>query len=666
MSSSKPQGWSDAAPYSDPLDPLDPTSIGRWELLGRLGQGGMGVVYLGRDPDGQRGAVKVINPRLTDDPHYSARFDSEVAYARRVASFCTARVLDHGNTGGLAYLVTEYIEGPSLSGYIEAHGVFPPNALHSLAAGVAAALVAIHAVSLVHRDLKPGNVLLAADGPRVIDFGIARALDAHIPITQPGSVIGTAGYVAPEFAFEGRVGTAGDIFAWGALVAYAATGHNPFGSGTLQELAVRAKQAQYDLTGVPRELVPIVESALDPDPARRPTAENLLVRLVGELTPHEATTELIRRRWLPSPSPTATAARPPEGGSPGSPAEAPSGGAPETRREAGPRAPKHAKAATSLAGGIVYQVVRYGRRNARVTISALALFALAAGFLLTQESSRPSSGEGRTGERQAFWPPGDIAFFGTKEDQPGTGYKERSYLKVSGLDVSIANMAAGALGKRAEFKPLSSGQRQTAFIGKEEDNVHFIVSTYSITQERMDDMGTDFIGPYAVTGTGFLLRRGHPVPKSMSDLQTMKVCTWDGTTSEDIIEEAGGQLSNSPNSAGECVKKLEIGDVDAVFSDELLLQGFAHHSGSTLVVVPSASVQDFPDKKQRWGIGLPDGHRKECAQIKAALQKYIKSGEWDDDFQVNFGSRLNRAHYRPTEEMIEQYSCVDRLPRESP
>ncbi|MFA1543446.1 serine/threonine-protein kinase [Actinomadura monticuli] len=215
MSSSDSYGWSDAAPFPDPLDPLDPVSIGRWELLGRLGQGGMGVVYLGRDPDGRRGAVKVISPQLTDDPHYSARFDSEVAYARRVASFCTARVLDHGNTGGLAYLVTDYIEGASLAGYIEAHGVFPPHALHSLAAGVAAALVAIHAVSLVHRDLKPGNVLLAADGPRVIDFGIARALDAHLPITQPGNVIGTAGYVAPEFAFEGRVGTAGDIFAWG-------------------------------------------------------------------------------------------------------------------------------------------------------------------------------------------------------------------------------------------------------------------------------------------------------------------------------------------------------------------------------------------------------------------------------------------------------------------
>ncbi|TMR32556.1 transporter substrate-binding domain-containing protein [Actinomadura geliboluensis] len=659
VSSSGPDGWSDAAPFSNRLDPLDPTSIGSWELLGRLGQGGMGVVYLGRDPDGQRGAVKVINPQLTDDPGYSVRFDSEVAYAGRVASFCTARVLDHGNAGGLAYLVTEYIEGPSLSGYIKAHGVFPSHALRSLAAGVAAALAEIHAVSLVHRDLKPGNVLLAVDGPRVIDFGIARALDSHIPITQPGNVIGTAGYVAPEFAFEGRVGAAGDIFAWGALVAHAASGHNPFGSGTLQELAVRAKQAQYDLTGVPHEFVPIVESALDPDPARRPTAKNLLVQLVGESTPREATTELIRRCWLSGPSPAATAARPPEDGPPGSSAEAPSGGASGSRREkAGPRAPKHAKAAPSLASEIGSRVVRYGRRNALITVSALVLFALAAGFLLKQES---------------FWPPNKTARFGIKNDQPGTGFGP-SYSKLSGLDIAIAGMAAGALGKEAKFEPLSSEQRRTAFLGKNGGKVDFIVSTYSISQERMDGEEKDFIGPYAVTGTGFLLKSNHPPPQSIYDLRGMKVCTWGGTTSKEILEKVAEiiedsgrslELLNPPESAGECVDQLNKGKVEAVFSDELIMQGFALQPGSNLVAIPSASVKDFPDKNQRWGIALPRGHRKECMQIKSALRKYIENGEWNRVFKENFKG-LDEDRYRPDVKLIEKYSCVDRLPKESP
>lgn len=666
MRSSGPDGWSDAAPFSNPLDPLDPTSIGSWELLGRLGQGGMGVVYLGQDPDGQRGAVKVINPQLTNNPGYSVRFDSEVAYAGRVASFCTARVLDHGNTGGLAYLVTEYIEGPSLSGYIKTHGVFPSHALRSLAAGVAAALVEIHAVSLVHRDLKPGNVLLAVDGPRVIDFGITRALDAHIPITQPGNVIGTAGYVAPEFAFEGRVGAAGDIFAWGALVAYAASGHNPFGSGTLQELAVRAKQAQYDLTGVPHEFVSIVESALDPDPARRPTAKNLLVQLVGESAPHEATTELFRRHWLSEPSPAATGARPPEDGPPDSSAEAPSGGASLRRREkAGPNKRKHRKAAPSLAREIGSLVDRYGRRNALVTVSALALLALAAGFLLTQESS---------------WPPKESARFGIKEDQPGTGYQKEHYSERSGLDIAIAGMAAGALGKEAKFEPLSSDQRRTAFLGKNGGKVDFIVSTYSITQERMDDEAKDFIGPYAVTGTGFLLKSDHSRPQSIYDLGGMKVCTWGGTTSKEILEKVARiledlgrslEIVNPPEGAGDCVDQLNEGKVKAVFSDELLLQGFALQPGSDLVAIPSASLKGFSDKErpldeeQKWGIALPRGHRKECMQIKSALQKYIENGEWSRVFKENFKD-LNEGRYKPDMKVIEKYSCVDRLPKESP
>ncbi len=264
----------------------------------------MGVVYLGLDPSGRKVAVKVISPALASDPVYRARFDAEAVNAQRVASFCTARVLDHGEADGLAYLVTEYIDGPSLTRHVEAHGALPPDELRSLAAGVAAALTAIHAVHLVHRDLKPANVLLAADGPRVIDFGIARALDSQIQHTQTGVVIGSPGYLAPEQAFGGRVGTAADVFSWGTLVAFAATGRNPFGTGTLPVLAVRAQHGEYDLTGVPADLVPLVRAALDPDPERRPTAEDLLVRLVGERETQAAAVDLVHRHWPPAPNPT--------------------------------------------------------------------------------------------------------------------------------------------------------------------------------------------------------------------------------------------------------------------------------------------------------------------------------------------------------------------------
>ncbi|WP_433136337.1 serine/threonine-protein kinase [Actinomadura nitritigenes] len=308
MTPQNPRGWSAAGPNVRPIEASDPASVGALRLLGRLGEGGMGVVYLGLASSGRKVAVKVVRRELAGDPSFRARFDAEVANARRVASFCTARVLDHGEAGGLPYLVTEYIDGPSLADYIDACGGFPPDALRSLAVGVATALTAIHAVRLVHRDLKPRNVLLADDGPRVIDFGIARALDSEDHHTRTGAVLGSPGYMAPEQAFQGQVSPAADVFAWGTLIAYAATGRNPFGTGNLVTLAARAQQAGYDLSGVPQDVLPVVQAALDPDPARRPSAEALLVRLVGEQAPKEAASDLIHNEWRPGAIPPGAAA----------------------------------------------------------------------------------------------------------------------------------------------------------------------------------------------------------------------------------------------------------------------------------------------------------------------------------------------------------------------
>ena len=286
------------APNIEPLLPEDPRELGTYRTLGRLGAGGMGVVYLGLGPDGRQVAIKVIRREFAADPGYRARFESEVANARRVASFCTAAVLAYGEQEGMPFLVTEFVPGMSLKEYVETQGAFPAAQLRGLVIGIATALLAIHTARLVHRDLKPHNVLRAADGPRVIDFGIARATDSASQHTATGVVVGSPGWIAPEQLFENRVSTAGDIFAWGSLAAYAATGRHPYGTGNMMVLAVRAQQGAHDLSGVPMDLLPLVEAALDPDPDRRPTGERILTELMGVAAEQEAHTQ-ISSVWTP-------------------------------------------------------------------------------------------------------------------------------------------------------------------------------------------------------------------------------------------------------------------------------------------------------------------------------------------------------------------------------
>nr|WP_277752904.1 serine/threonine-protein kinase [Thermomonospora catenispora] len=309
-------------------------------MLSKLGQGGMGAVYRGVGPDGRPVAVKVIRKELATDPAFRARFADEVSNARRVASFCTAQVLDHGEADGVPYMVTEYIEGPSLSDYISEHGPMPLEPLKALAAGIATALVAIHGARLVHRDLKPSNVLLSSTGPRVIDFGVARAVDSSTHHTQTGFIVGSPGWIAPEQVYEGTVDTAADIFTWGSLIAFAATGRHPYGSGNLMVLATRAHRGEHDLTGVPEELLPLITRALDPDPANRPTAEELLVALVGdEGDPQTGAQRLVTSAWTPSMLPPAVFQQPSTPPPPPTPSAPPSPSTPGVPPSPGPTTP---------------------------------------------------------------------------------------------------------------------------------------------------------------------------------------------------------------------------------------------------------------------------------------------------------------------------------------
>ncbi|WP_305784184.1 serine/threonine-protein kinase [Symbioplanes lichenis] len=268
---------------SMPLSPGDPTRLGDYELLGRLGQGGMGSVYLGRGPGGARVAVKVVRPEFAGDPEFRGRFRSEVRRAQQVPPFSTAAVLDADPEHEPPYLVVEYVDGPSLSTLVRERGPLAGPALHSVAVGIATALTAIHGAGVIHRDLKPGNVLIAPGGIKVIDFGIARAFEATSRHTRTDQMVGTVAYMAPE-RFEPAYGTevtaAADVFAWGAVVAYAATGRTPFGADSPAATAVRIMTQPPELTGVPGPLRELVARSLAKYPGERPSARELLDALL--------------------------------------------------------------------------------------------------------------------------------------------------------------------------------------------------------------------------------------------------------------------------------------------------------------------------------------------------------------------------------------------------
>jgi serine/threonine protein kinase len=265
------------------LQPDDPQSIGPYRLVGQLGQGGMGRVFLGVSPGGRPVAVKAIRAELAADPEFRARFGREVAAARRVSGVFTAQVVDADVDGPVAWMATAYVPGPSLAEAVDTHGPLPDASLLALAAGLAESLNAIHAVGVVHRDLKPSNVLLAEDGPRVIDFGISRATESTM-LTQAGLVVGSPGFMSPEQAMGSDVGAPSDIFNLGAVLAFAATGEGPFGTGTTAALLYRVVHGAPSLDLVPPTVRPLIEHCLAKDPRQRPTANGLLAE-VGALQP---------------------------------------------------------------------------------------------------------------------------------------------------------------------------------------------------------------------------------------------------------------------------------------------------------------------------------------------------------------------------------------------
>jgi len=265
------------------LRPGDPAYLGGYWIERRLGEGGQGVVYQGVAHTGRKVAIKVLRSRLLVND--SSALSREITAARQVAEFCTAAILDVALDHDPPYIVSEYVDGPTLQQVIAAEGVRTGAALHRLAVATITALAAIHRAGVVHRDFKPGNVLLAPDGPRVIDFGIARLVDLT---TTTGTTAGSPPYMAPDHFTGARIGPEADIFAWGSTMVFAATGRPPFGDDNIAAVSYRILSAEPDLSAIPEPLRDVVRRCLAKDPAQRPTANEVLLRLLNRSDPSPA------------------------------------------------------------------------------------------------------------------------------------------------------------------------------------------------------------------------------------------------------------------------------------------------------------------------------------------------------------------------------------------
>ncbi|GGX37247.1 serine/threonine protein kinase [Streptomyces malachitofuscus] len=293
-----------------------PEYAGHYRLESCLGSGGMGVVHLARSTSGMRVAVKVVHARYARDPEFRGRFRQEVAAARRVSGAFTAPVVDADPEGGRPWMATLYIPGPTLSEQVKRNGPMDPDQSRRLMAGMAEALRDIHRVGVVHRDLKPSNVLLAEDGPKVIDFGISRPRDSELR-TETGKLIGTPPFMAPEqFRRPREVGPAADVFALGSLMVHATTGRGPFDSDSPYVVAYQVVHDEPDLTGVPESLAPLVLRCLAKEPEDRPTPDELMRELRSVSAAYDT------QVFVPAPRTPEAPESPEEAAAPGPPADA--------------------------------------------------------------------------------------------------------------------------------------------------------------------------------------------------------------------------------------------------------------------------------------------------------------------------------------------------------
>ncbi|MEV0824491.1 serine/threonine-protein kinase [Nonomuraea rubra] len=664
-------------PQISPLVAGDPTELGSFRLSGRIGEGGQGIVYLGVNDKDERAAIKLLHVKFSGDTIARSRFARELKAAQRVASFCTARVMEADLDGDTPYIASEYIDGRPLREVVETDGPLTGTVLDRLAIGTATALTAIHHASIVHRDFKPDNVLIAADGPRVVDFGIARIIDSTGTITS--RAIGTPAYMAPEQIAGDDIGPFTDVFSWGATIAFAATGNVVFEGKSIATVLNRILNHEVDVTMLHEPLRSVVREALAKSPAERPSADQILLRLLGQSSTagastavlsrgvqvaSEDTTPFIRvptRSITEQPGHKGSVVPPSQTGASQVPVPSAQTGAsplPSVPSEVAPQDLQHTagqhtagqhtagqhtagqRAMTAPSGGPAGTVPPRGggapypmpepapparRRRAKVWLglaTALVLIAAAAIALVLNGSLA----------NLTFLPGADPA-----EDTPEPA---TSFATVADKVAQTGKIVIGvkgdlpgvALQNGGEFEGFDIeiakriatelGAKETTFVqvgrydrepALAEGRVDLVVATYSIDQSR-----TQFAGPYYLAHQDLLVRAGDGIEK-IGDLKGKRICA-PNSPSVGAVQDRVKVIPVTASDYAACMDLLRSGKVSAVPGDDLILAGFAARENMRYKILGAKLTNE------RYGVGIRSGDVRTCQAVEAVIADFYAKG----------------------------------------
>ncbi|MFG2096249.1 bifunctional serine/threonine-protein kinase/transporter substrate-binding domain-containing protein [Streptomyces sp. NPDC048612] len=637
----------------------DPQQIGPFRIVGLLGGGGMGRVYLGRAADGRTVAVKTARSELADDRGFRTRFAREVAAARRVGGPFVAPVVDAAPHDDVPWMATDYVPGVSLTDAVHDCGPLPEPAVRLLAAGLLQALAAVHADGLVHRDLKPSNILLTADGPRVIDFGIAYSA-TDTALTMTGTALGTPGFMAPEqLAMTGPAVTgAADVFALGGVIVFAATGGGPYGSADPQILMYRTVHEEPRLDGLPDGLTEVAAACLAKDPEQRPALPALMARVggpgpYGDWLPAPVAGQLRRldARLADPRSPDASARRPPAQGPAGVPFDqlptgaTPDGPPPPPPPGTPPAWPAHA--ATPPPPHLPGHPATPGPSRRRVLAALSAVGGLAGtgalGWALWPEGQDRGTTGKHAGKRPAdsgkpssHLPP-EIRAKGRVIVGSDIAYAPMEFVKdgkPAGVDVDLANALGRELGVRLTFENATFDALLTGLAAGRYD---LVMSAMGDTEDRQQGRlngektgsGVDMVD-YFRAGLVIAVRRGNPDGISKpADLSGRTVAVQRGSLARDLVGEIGRKTAKE-------IKIREFDSQPALYDDvakgrsSACLDDFpvAAHTVATLSGGGVLEIVGEQLEPGLYGIAVAKTHTALRDAVRGALDRVIRSGEY--------------------------------------